>query len=94
MRRLSSGNDAKFQDVADTATVEFIAHRAADEARIAIVGTGTGTVQPVLQGGNEDHQSYTVSDDSIILVIPALEAVKITATGGAVKAQVVFYQET
>lgn len=94
MRRLSAGNDAKFQNVADTATVEFKAHKAADEARIAIVGTGTGTVQPVLQGGNEEHQSYTVSDDSIILTIPSLEAVKITAASGAIKAQVVFYQET
>ena len=92
MSRLPS-TGASLRSVADTATETFVVRSVADKFKITVAGTGTGTVQPVLQNGSETHQAYTVSDDTIVLDIPNLKSIKITASGGAIEAQIFGYQD-
>ena len=92
MSRLPSTGQS-LRTVVSGATETFDVRTGSDKLKISVLGAGTGSVQPVFQNASEAHQAYTVSDDTIVLDIPNLKSIKVTASGGDVYAQIFGYQE-
>ena len=77
----------KTQAILDTASGTFTIDAPCDHFRVQVFGAGSGSVQPYINGSS-DFEAYTISDTARTLYISGVEKFVITASGGAITAQV------